>query len=474
MAIKADICIIGAGSGGLSVAAGAAQLGRKVVLIEKGEMGGDCLNYGCVPSKALLAAGKHAQTVRDSAAFGVAPQEPSIDFSAVREHVRGVIASIAPHDSQERFEGFGVRVIRAAARFVDARTVEAGGETIKAKHFVIATGSSPFRPPIPGLEDVPYFTNETIFENDVKPDHLIIVGGGPIGMEMAQAHRRLGAEVTVVEASKALAKDDPDAAAVVLAALRDEGVSILEDTRVASVALGPNGGVEVSLEANGARRTLSGSHILIAVGRRPNVFDMGLEAAGVEHSERGIKVDDRLRTSVKRIYAMGDVIGGRQFTHVAGYHAGIIVRNILFKVPAKNQDDLAPWTTYTDPELAQVGLTEASAREKHGDKIRVARWSAGENDRAQTERRTEGFIKVITDRKGRILGATIVAPHAGELINPWALALSSRLKISAFTAYIAPYPTYGELSKRAAGAWYTPTLFSGRTRALVGLLSIFD
>jgi len=471
---KADVCVLGAGSAGLSVAAGAAQLGQKVVLIEKGEMGGDCLNYGCVPSKALIAAAKHAHAMRTGAAFGVAPAEPQVDFAQVKAHVRGVIDAIAPIDSQERFEGLGVDVIRAPGRFTDARTVEAGGRRVTARYFVVATGSTPATPPIPGLDTVPYLTNETLFDLDQAPGSLLIIGGGPIGVEMAQAHRRLGADVTVIEAGAALGRDDPELAAVATGRLRSEGVRIIENARVVLLArVGSGDEVEATVEGADGRRTLRARKLLVAAGRRPTVEGLNLEAAGVEHSARGISVDRRLRTANKRIYAIGDVAGGRQFTHVAGYHASVFIRNALFKLPTPNREDLAPWVTYTDPELAQVGLTEAQARAKHGDKVRVARWELAENDRAQAERDTAGFIKAVIDKSGRILGASIVGAHAGELINPWVLALSQNMKLTAFSGYVAPYPTRGEISKRVAGAHYGPKLFSPGVRMLLRALSVF-
>ena len=452
--LEADICIIGAGSGGLSVAAGAAQMGARTVLIERGLMGGDCLNYGCVPSKALLAAGKRAQAMRAGAPFGVKPVEPEIDFAAVKHHVAGVIEAIAPVDSQERFEGLGVTVIRESARFTSPRELQAGPTTVRARRFVIATGSSPLVPPIPGLDAVPYLTNETIFADRTRPAHLLIIGGGPIGMEMAQAHRRLGCDVSVIEGARALAKDDPEAAAVVLARLREEGVRIEEGAKVASVS-GTAGAIRVRVEDG---REVTGSHLLLAVGRRANVAGLGLEAAGVEHTAHGVTVGDDLRTSNRRIYAVGDVAGRLQFTHVAGYHAGVVIRSALLGLPAKARQSHIPWATYTDPELAQVGPTEAEARREHGDRIEIARFPFSENDRAQAERETAGFAKVVVLR-GRPVGATIVGEGAGDLIGLWALAISAGLKMSQVAGMVAPYPTRGEASKRAVGAYFAPRLF---------------
>ena len=470
-ALNADICVIGAGSGGLSVAAAAAAFGQKVVLIERHKMGGDCLNYGCVPSKALLAAGKRAHLMRTSGAFGVAPVNPLVDPRAVHDHVQGVIAAIAPNDSVERFTGLGVKVITAAGRFIDRNTVEAGEYHITARRFVIATGSSPVVPPIPNLQDVPYFTNETIFDNTAKIPHLIIVGGGPIGLELAQAHRRLGAQVTVVEGMKAMGKDDPELAAVVLDHLRGEGIDIREGTLVERV--GNNGGrVTVYVKTSDGNDSIEGTHLLIAAGRKPNTSDLGLEAAGIKFEKKGITVDAGLRTSNKRVFAIGDVAGGLQFTHVANDHAGIVIRRALFRLPAKTTGRPVPWVTFTDPELAHVGLTEADARQKHSN-INVLRWPYHENDRAQAERETVGQIKVITDKKGRILGATIVGAHAGEIIQMWSLALSQGLKIQAMTGWISPYPTLSEINKRVAFRYYASAASKPIVRKVIAWLAKF-
>ncbi|MBL8783156.1 MAG: FAD-dependent oxidoreductase, partial [Alphaproteobacteria bacterium] len=449
--------------------AGAAQLGQKVVLIERHKMGGDCLNYGCVPSKSLIAAAAHAQAVRRAPEFGVDAGEPKTDFARVMKHVHDVIAAIEPNDSVERFEKLGVRVVKASARFVGPHEVEAGDLKISARYFIVATGSSPLKPPIPGLEQTPYFTNETLFDNTVLPEHLIIIGGGPIGIELAQAHRRLGSRVTVLEAKQILPKDDVDAVAIVREALTKDGVVIREGASVTAVAK-TESGVSVTIMRNGQSEIVTGSHLLLAAGRTPNVDGLNLEAAGVKYSRKGIEVDAGLRTANSRVYAIGDVAGGLQFTHVAGYHAGIIIRRLLFKVPAK-ANAVTPWCTYTDPELAHVGLTEASAREK-GLTVSIARWPLHDNDRAQAERELHGLAKVVVV-KGRVVGATIVAPHAGDLILPWVMAVGQKMKLSAMAGLVAPYPTLSEISKRAAGSYFTPTLFSGRTRGLIKVLSWF-
>ncbi|MHA6263273.1 dihydrolipoyl dehydrogenase family protein [Arenibacterium sp. CAU 1754] len=464
--IKTDILVIGAGSGGLSFAAGASQMGADVVLLEGHKMGGDCLNYGCVPSKALIASAKAAYGQAHSDVFGVASVTPDVDYGAVRDHVAGVIAQIAPVDSQERFEGFGVRVIREFGHFISKSEVQAGDHVITARRIVIATGSSPLVPPIPGLETVPYETNETLFDLRDKPDHLLIIGGGPIGMEMAQAHVRLGCKVTVIEGAKALGKDDPELASVVLDTLREEGVDIAEDAMAAEIR-GQAGAIEVDVKDG---RVFKGSHLLIAVGRKANTGKLNLEVAGVETTRGGIKVDDSLRTSNRRVYAIGDVAGQLQFTHVAGYHAGVIIRSILFGLPSKAKTDHIPWATYTDPELAQVGLTEAQARAKHGGRVEIARFEFAHNDRAIAERKTKGEIKVMVV-KGRPVGASIVGPQAGEHINLWALALANKLKMSQIAGMVAPYPTLGEVNKRAAGAYFSPRLFDNPwVKRVVGIV----
>ena len=333
--IKVDLCVIGAGSGGLSVAAAAAQLGVSVVLVERHKMGGDCLNYGCVPSKALIATARRAHAMRSAGPFGIAPVDPKIDHSAVRDHIHGVIEAIAPNDSVERFTGLGVKVIHAAGHFVTRDTLQAGEHRIKARHFVIATGSSPAIPAIPGLDRAPFFTNETIFDNREKIGHLIIIGGGPIGLELAQAHLRLGSRVTVIEAQQCLSKDDPELSGIALSRLRAEGLDIREHTKVLQVD-GSGRSIEVHLSSGNVEETVQGTHLLVAAGRVPTTAGLNLEAAAIKYDKRGIKVNKKLKTSNRRVYAIGDVIGGAQFTHIANYHAGIVIRRALFRLAARH------------------------------------------------------------------------------------------------------------------------------------------
>ncbi|MFQ5624103.1 MAG: dihydrolipoyl dehydrogenase family protein [Paracoccaceae bacterium] len=467
--IRTDLCVVGGGSGGLSAAAGAVQMGADVVLLEGGRMGGDCLNYGCVPSKALIAAGKHAHAMTAGAPFGVTPVAPEVDYAKAKDHVASVIAGIAPNDSVERFEGLGVKVITEYGRFISPTEMQAGDTVIEARRFVIATGSSPLVPPIPGLDGVTYHTNEDIFDLRDRPGHLIIIGGGPIGMELAQAHRRLGCAVTVLEGLTALGKDDPELAAIALERIRGEGVRIFEGAMAESIS-GRQGDITVKTR-DGAE--YKGTHLLMAVGRKPNIDRLDLAKAGIETHRPGINVDASLKTANRRVYAIGDVAGGMQFTHVAGYHAGVIIRSALFGLPSRAKTAHIPWVTYTDPEMAQVGLTEAQAREQHGDRLEVLRFGYDEIDRARAELATDGLIKVMVV-KGRPVGASIVGKQAGELIQVWALALANRLKIGAVAAMVAPYPTLGELSKRAAGQYYVPRLFeSPMVKRIVKLVQRF-
>jgi len=464
--ITTDICIIGAGSGGLSVAAGAVQMGAKVVLIEGHKMGGDCLNYGCVPSKALIASAKQAYAMGHGAPLGIAATDPQVDYAAAKDHVTDVIATIAPVDSVERFEGLGVHVIQDFGRFISKTEVQAGDTIITARRFVVATGSGPLVPPIPGLADVTYYTNETLFDLREKPDHLIIIGGGPIGMEMAQAHRRLGCDVTVIEGAKAFGKDDPETAAIVLDNLREEGVVILEDAQAEKVSAEGD-----RITVHTPKGDVTGSHLLIAVGRKVNTDKLDLDKGGIAHNSKGLKVGPNLRSVTnKRVYAAGDVAGGLQFTHVAGYHAGVLIRSLVLGLPSKQRTDHIPWATYTDPELAQVGLTEAQAKKKFGPKLEVVRHDFHHNDRLIAERKTKGLIKVMVV-KGRPVGVSMAGPMAGELIGMWAMAIANRMKMSAIATTVLPYPTVSEVNKRAAGAYFSPRLFDNPTvKRVVGLV----
>jgi pyruvate/2-oxoglutarate dehydrogenase complex dihydrolipoamide dehydrogenase (E3) component len=445
---ETDILVIGAGSGGLSVAAGAVQMGARVTLVEGAAMGGDCLNHGCVPSKALLAAAAAAQGARDASRFGITAT-PAIDFAAVKDHVAASIAHIAPVDSQERFEGLGVRVIRAMARFTSPDEMVAGGTAIRARRIVIATGARPLVPDLPGLDRVPYLTNETVFALRQAPAHLVILGGGPIGAEMAQAHARLGVPVTVLTTGRFLPREDAEAAGVVAARLRNEGVRIEEGAKVTRVQ-GGEGDLALVCE-DGAM--VAGSHLLLAVGRKVDLSALDPAAGRIAFTDAGVTVGSNLRSvSNRRVFAVGDAAGAGQFTHLAGYHAGVVVRQAVLGLPARASAPV-PRVTYTDPELAQLGLTEAEAAGAS-----VIRQDFAHNDRAVTEGDAEGFLKLMV-RGGRPVGVTIVGAHAGDLLAAWTLALQSGVKLSTLAGMLAPYPTRGEIAKRAAGAYFAPRLF---------------
>ena len=467
-----DICVIGAGPDGLSAAAAAAAFGVPTVLIERDAMGGDSLNTGSVPSKALLAAAKRAEAIRGAAAFGLEVQNIRVNFAKVSDHVQSAIAAVEPAYSMERFTGLGVRVIRAHAQFKDARTVTAGDFEILARRFVVAAGSKPTIPAIAGLDGGSFLTNETIFDLKERPEHLIIVGAGSVGLELAQAFRRLGSSVTVLEAVRPLAGDDAECVNIVLDRLEREGVVIRSGVNVTGV-MHVGGTVTAAIEAAGAEQTITGSHLLIAAGREPSIDGLNLDAAGIRHDHSGIVVDRKLKTTNRRVYAIGDCVAGHSpLANAAEYQAGLVIRNALFRMPVRGDKFALPWATYTEPELAQAGVTEAQAQAR-AMKIRIARWPYNDNDRAQTERETRGHIKIITTAKGKIVGATIVGAQAGELIGMWALAIAQGLNIRAFADIVLPYPTLSELGKRASVDYFTPSLTSGWTRRIIGWLRIF-
>jgi len=461
-----DVCVIGAGSAGLSVASGAAQLGRSVVLFEADEMGGDCLNYGCVPSKALIAAGKHAHAFSSGEIFGVKVAKPEVSFETVKAHIQGVIEHIAPVDSQERFEGLGCTVIRERASFKDANTVESETTEVKAKRFVIAVGSRASAPPIPGLADTPYLTNETIFSVEKQPKKLLVIGAGPIGLELGQAFK----------IAAPLGRSEPEHAEVLVNALKEEGVVFHTPAKTKLIRKSKTG-VAIDLEDG---TTLTGSHLLVAAGRAPNVNGLELENAGIKYDRRGIDVSDSLRTSNKRVYAAGDVAKGMGgLTHAAGYHAGQLIRNFYFSPPfmgdilGKANTTRMPAAIYSEPELASIGMTEAQAIEA-GHNVRCVTWDFEENDRAIAERSNHGGVKIVATKKGKILGASVVGESAGEIIHMISVAMTNKVKISGLAQIISPYPTRSEAVKRAASSWYTDALFSDRTRKIAGFLTKFQ
>ena len=471
-ALAPDICVIGGGPGGLSVAAAAAAFGVPTVLIERDKMGGDCLNTGCVPSKALLAIARRADQIRTAGIFGFDAQNVPVNFQKVCDRIHKVIASVAPMDSAERFAALGVGVIRAHARFKDRKTVVAGDIEIRARRFVIATGSTPAVSEISGLASGPYLTNESIFDLKERPEHLIIIGAGSTGLELAQAFRRLGSSVTVLEKGAPLANDDPECVDIVVGRLEREGVVIRRDVNIVGITHA-GGTVTATIASGDAEQTVTGSHLLIAAGRKPTIEGLDLGAAGIRYDATGIFVNRKLKTSNRRVYAIGDCTSGQpRLTHVANYHAGLVIRNALFRLPTRVKKDAVPRATYTEPELAHIGLTEAQASARR-IKIRIARSAYHDNDRAHTDGEPHGHIKVITTRKGKIVGVTIVGTQAGELISMWVLAVAQRLNIRAFLDVVLPYPTLSELGKRAAVDFFAPRLTGIWVRRIIAWMRFF-
>jgi pyruvate/2-oxoglutarate dehydrogenase complex dihydrolipoamide dehydrogenase (E3) component len=470
-----DLCVIGAGAAGLSVAAAAATLGVPAVLIEKGRMGGQHLNSGCVPSKAMLAAGHRADAHRGLAPFGIVAARSAVDFAAVNDHIHNVIEAVAPNEARQRLAGLGVRVIEGEARFRDGRTVVVGPEVdatfeIRARRFVIATGSRPLIPAISGLEQAPYLTNENAFDLRERPKHLIVLGANRVGLELAQAFHRLGSEVTVLDEGFPLDGEDRECAAVVIDSFAREGITVHGGVKVERVRR-LRQRIEVVLGGDSAE-TIQGTDLLVAIGRRPNIDALDLAAARIKHDADGISVNRHFRTSNRRIYAVGDVTGLPAFTHAAAHQAGLLIRHLLFRLPVALSPDEIPRVTFTDPELAHVGLTDEQARQRSGA-IRVVRWPYRDNARAQAERNVTGHIKVVTDAKGLILGATIVGTAAGEQITAWTLAINQRLNIRAFAEIVAPHPTYTEVGKHAAATFFTPRLTTNWIQRVLNLLRWF-
>jgi pyruvate/2-oxoglutarate dehydrogenase complex dihydrolipoamide dehydrogenase (E3) component len=466
--LKPDICVIGAGAAGRAAASAAAAFGVPVVLIEKGALGDGAWTGSSVPAAALAVTAERANIIRNAAHFGLNAARFGVDFAAVKAHLRDIARTVAPSETRQRLAGLGVHIIEGTARFLDARTVAAGDYTIAARRFVIATGSLPALPAIPGLADTPHLTSDTVFDLAECPRHLIVIGSGSIGLELAQTFRRLGADVTVLEAATPLAGDDPECAAIVLDALEREGITLRIGVTIAQVRR-VLARIEIDITTPDGAETVIGSHLLVAAGRRPNVEELDLDLAGIRYEPHGIDVDRRLRTTNKRVYAIGDVTIGPKSTQLATYHAELVVRHALFRQQVGVDHHTIPTVTHTDPELAQVGFLEDEAR-AHAGAIRVLRSPYRENDRALATEATNGHIKVITDRKGDILGATIVGAGAGELIAAWTLAIKQRLNIRAFAGLIVPYPAYGEVGKRAAMTYFMRGLTSNQVRRIIGWL----
>ncbi|MEX1081769.1 MAG: FAD-dependent oxidoreductase [Halofilum sp. (in: g-proteobacteria)] len=465
-----DLVVIGGGVGGLVTASVAGQLGLDVALIEREpKLGGDCLHYGCVPSKTLIRSAEVAHLTRTAKRFGVDAESRPTDLARVMERVREVVDRIQVHDEPERFRGYGIDVRFGEASFVDAHTVSVGDGVLKGRRFVIATGSSPAVPPVEGLEACGYLTNETVFAQQQLPGRLVVMGGGPVGVELAQAFARLGSEVTLVEMGEhLLPREDPELSDELAEALRAEGIHVRTRTAVQSAQMSESEKVLCCAGPDGTQ-TLAVDEILVAAGRQPNVAGLALENAGVDHGRGGIEVDARMRTSARHIFACGDCCGPYPLTHVAEYQAGIVIANAVFRWPKKADYRVIPWATYTDPELAHVGLTEAAAREQGMD-VQIARFAFEDVDRAIAEDNERGRVKLVVHR-GRLVGASILGPHAGELIHEAVLAIQSRIKIGVIAGMVHAYPTLSQIHRRAVNSLYSPKLFAPRTRTAVRWLN---
>lgn len=468
---KFEVAVIGAGSAGLSLASVCAQSGLKTVLFEGHKMGGDCLNYGCVPSKSLLAVAKSCWQAHKAEQWGCTFSQESLDMATVMNTVQQNIDRIAVHDSAERFQKLGVTVIQEHATFIDEHTLQAGEKAYQAKYIVIATGSSPLVPPVHGLEDIPFLTSETIFSLKEKPKHLLVIGGGPIGCEMAQAFAMLGIPVSLFEGEQLLRFEDRDAVATLQKSLQQAGITCYLQSKVEKLVQKKKE-IELNYSLNGQQCCLTGSHLLVAVGRRPNIASLNLDKVSIMTDHGGVKVDNRLRTSHKHIFAIGDVIGQQQFTHAANAHAGLVFKQIAFKLPAKWDDTYLPRVTYTAPELAQIGLTEQQCQAKELA-YSVLQSEFADNDRAVAECAEQGMLKILIDKKGRVLGVTILGTCAGELLLPWIQLMREKRSLRSMTDVIFPYPTYGEISKRVASQYYAPKLFSSFSKRVIRLLSRF-
>jgi len=441
--------VIGAGSGGLVVASGAAGLGARVALVEAEKMGGDCLNFGCVPSKSFLRSAHLARDIRRADDFGLSASLHEVDASRVMDRVRSIIAEIEPHDSRERFESLGVEVVEGRGVLTSPHTVQVGGRTLSARHIVVATGSSPAVPPIPGLAGTPFVTNRDVFDLRSLPEHLVVLGAGPIGLELGQGFAHLGSRVTLIDQAPSLfGRDDPEVGLMMEKVFRADGIDLQLSARIVSVA-GSEGEISVTIEGGGETREISGDRLLVALGRVPNTRGLGLETVGVRMGKRGfIEIDPYLRTSVPGIWACGDVAGPYLFTHMAGYQAGLILRNAIFPFRSKVDYRAVPWTTYTKPEVAHAGLTEAAARKRglFKDTVMV---DLGRMDRALAEEDRVGFLKLVLGRSNRIVGVTLVGDKAGEMIPLGSLAIRQGLKPSAFMGMVFSYPTESEIFKFA-------------------------
>ena len=441
------IIVIGAGSAGLVVASGAAGLKAKVALIEKDKMGGDCLNYGCIPSKTLLKSGHVANVIQNAANFGINTNNPTIDIAKITQRIKNVISDIAPHDSKKRYEGLGVTVYTGLAKFVNKHEIAINGEIISAANIVIATGSYPVVPKIPGLDQVNYYTNETIFDIKVLPQKLIVLGAGPIGCELGQAFANLNSEVTLVDMAPTLfSKDEPEVSAIMQQQFKKDRIKLALASKIIAIDQ-KDQTIAVTIEKAGQQSVIYGDTLLLALGRKANIEQLDLAKVNVKVSKNGqIITNNKLQTSEKNIYACGDVTSPYAFTHMAGYHASIVVQNIIF--PIKKQVDYTkvPWVTYTLPEVAHIGYTEQQLIQQN---IRYKKYfePLKNNDRSKTAGDENGFLKILTNHKGVMIGATMVSNHAGEEIMAASIAINKKMKLAEFASIIVPYPTESEIYK---------------------------
>ncbi len=439
------IAVIGAGSAGLVVASGAASFGAKVALIEKNKMGGDCLNTGCVPSKSFLKCAHLAKDIRSSAEFGLEASVDEVDLEKVMERVRSVIRAIEPHDSKERYESMGVDVFTGNGQLLDRHSVRVNDKIITAKSIVLATGSEPVIPNIKGLDNVPYLTNKNIFELKKLPAHLIVLGGGPIGLELGQGFRHLGSKVTIIDKSNHIfVKDDPEAAAVMEKAFQNDGIGLMLNSTILEVKKDGDA-IIVVIESKGQKLEITGDSLLVSLGRKPVSYGFGLDKAGVLTDSRGfIITNKKMQTNIRNIFACGDAAGPYQFTHMASYQAGIALKNIIFKLGSKADYSTVPWTTYTKPEVAHIGYTEPLAKSLNLFKESVV-INLAENDRAKAENDITGFLKLNVGKRGKVIGATLIGDKAGEMIPLVTMAIKQKLKVTAFLNIIFSYPTESEI-----------------------------
>lgn len=471
MTRRYDLAIVGGGTAGIIAAKTASGLGARVVLVERDRTGGDCLWTGCVPSKSLIAAANSAQGMRTSGRFGITPVEPQIDFAAVMAHVRRAIERIEPVDSPAALSHAGAEVIAGAAVFTGPDVVRVDDRSLRFRHALIATGSTPALPPVPGLAEAAPLTSDTVWDLTALPARVAVLGGGAVGCELGQAFARLGAEVTVIEASeRLLPAEEPQAGIALCAALTADGVRVLTSTTVTTAARHA-GGVRLELTGPDTAGWLAVDRVLVATGRRPRTAGLGLDRAGVHLDEHGYVVVDRtLRTSNRRIYAGGDVTGALPFTHVAGMHGSIAATNAVLAPIRRIDHERIPWVTFTDPEIAHVGLTEDQARQRHGDAVRIRLLRFEHVDRAIVEDDTDGFTHVVLDAKGRVLGATIVAPRAGEMIAEFTALVARRGRLRDLASVVHPYPAWSDGVWNAAVAESGDALHTPAMRRVTGAL----